>query len=101
MGLVSLDATQLSIVQRLGDEEAKRKAKSLLWFTRNHHLTLVTLLLANAGAAEALPLFLDKLVPEYIAIILSVTFVLIFGEIIPSAVCTGPQQVDIASFTAP
>ena len=27
MGLVSLDATQLSIVHRLGDEESKRKAK--------------------------------------------------------------------------
>jgi metal transporter CNNM len=34
---------------------------------------------------EALPIFLDKLVPEYLAIILSVTFVLIFGEIIPQA----------------
>ena len=68
-----------------------RYLQNLLWFTKNHHLTLVTLLLANAVAAEALPLFLDKLVPEYLAIVLSVTFVLIFGEIIPSAICTGPQ----------
>ncbi len=34
---------------------------------------------------ESLPIFLDRMVPEYIAIILSVTFVLVFGEIIPQA----------------
>jgi len=32
---------------------------------------------------EALPLFLDKMMPEYLAIIVSVTAVLFFGEVIP------------------
>mmetsp|Transcript_6370 Transcript_6370/g.6870 ORF Transcript_6370/g.6870 Transcript_6370/m.6870 type:complete len:401 (+) Transcript_6370:9-1211(+) len=62
---------------------------------------MVTLLLMNALANEALPIFLDKLVPSYIAVILSVTIVLIFGEIIPSAVFTGPNQLAIASKLAP
>jgi metal transporter CNNM len=44
---------------------------------------LVTLLLCNAAAMEALPLSLDKLLPAYAAIIVSVTGVLFFGEIIP------------------
>ena len=55
----------------------------------------------NALANEALPLFLDKLVPEYIAVILSVTMVLFFGEIIPSAIFTGPNQLAISSKLAP
>ena len=53
---------------------------------REHHL-LVTLLLCNAGAMEALPIFLDKLVSPVAAILISVTMVLMFGEIIPQAVC--------------
>jgi len=49
---------------------------------------------------EALPIFLDSIVPSYIAIIISVTCVLFFGEIIPQAICTGPQQLKIASVLA-
>ena len=45
---------------------------------------------------EALPLFLDDLVPSWLAIILSISVVLIFGEILPQAVCTGDNQVKIA-----
>lgn len=49
---------------------------------------------------EALPIFLDQLVPEYAAIIISVTAVLIFGEIIPQALCTGPNKLVICAFFA-
>jgi metal transporter CNNM len=34
---------------------------------------------------EALPLFLDRMVPELLAVMLSVSFVLIFGEVLPQA----------------
>ena len=43
------------------------------------HLLLVTLLLVNAAAMEALPIFLDRLMSPTSAIILSVTAVLFFG----------------------
>lgn len=43
-------------------------------------MLLVTLLLANAACMEALPLFLEHLMPDYLAIIVSVTAVLFFGE---------------------
>ncbi len=55
---------------------------------KDHHLLLVTLLLWNAVAMEALPIFLDVLVPSWAAIVLSVIFVLFFGEVVPQAVCT-------------
>jgi metal transporter CNNM len=44
-----------------------------------------------------MPVFLEKLVPPYLAILLSVTLVLIFGEIIPSALFTGKNQILLAS----
>jgi len=67
----------------------------------NEHYLLVTLLLANATANEALPLFLDKLVPAWLACLLSVSVVLVFGEIIPSAIFTGPKQLLLAARMSP
>eukprot|EP01035_Chromulina_nebulosa_P017330 gene17330-22874_t len=58
-------------------------------------------MLFNATANEALPLFLDQIVPSWLTIIISVTLVLCFGEIVPSAVFTGPKQLKIASNLAP
>merc|ERR1712166_275356 len=82
--------------------EDKKYAEKLQFFVRNGHWTMVTLLLLNAGANEALPIFLDKLVPSpVIAILISVTAVLIFGEILPTAFFTGPNQLKIASFLSP
>ncbi len=48
-------------------------------------------------ANETLPLFLDRLVPSYVAVIMSVTLVLVFGEILPSAIFSGPNQLRIAA----
>jgi ankyrin repeat/SOCS box protein 13/metal transporter CNNM len=47
---------------------------------RRHHLLLVTLLLANAVAVEAMPIFLAKITTEVVAVIVSVIAVLVFGE---------------------
>ncbi|KVI01617.1 Cystathionine beta-synthase, core [Cynara cardunculus var. scolymus] len=55
---------------------------------QKQHQLLVTLLLCNAAAMEALPLYLDKIFNQVVAIVLSVTFVLFFGEVIPQAICT-------------
>ncbi len=50
---------------------------------------------------EALPICLNKLVSEVVSVIISVTAVLVFGEIVPQALCTGPNQIWIASTIAP
>ena len=73
----------------------------LVGHTKRHRL-LVSLLLLNSLANEALPLFLDQLLPnKYAAIIVSVTLVLFFGEIVPSAFFTGPNQVEVAAKLVP
>lgn len=66
-----------------------------------HHWMLVTLLLCNAGAMETLPIFLDRIFVPTNAIIISVTLVLLFGEVIPQAICTGPNQLCIAYWMCP
>ena len=61
-GLLSLDHTELEIKLRSGTPEQKEYARKLLPVISNHHFLHVTLMLWNASAMEALPIFLDKLV---------------------------------------
>jgi hypothetical protein len=100
-GLLSLDEMEMQIKARSGTEQEKRYAAKLIPIISRHHLLLVTLMLWNATATEALPIFLSALVPEYIAIIISVTLVLFVGEIIPASILTGPNQLKITAFLAP
>lgn len=77
MGMLSLDPLMLLVKIRASQsEEEKRQAEAVLPIVKQHHLLLVTLLLLNSIANEALPLFLDKLVSPVVAVLLSVSFVL-------------------------
>ena len=113
MGLVSLEpfdmkilieaneADCLSEVERDELRKEKEYAQQLYPLISRHHLLLVTLLLMNSIANEALPLFLNQIVPPVVAVIISVTAVLIFGEILPSAIFTGPNQLAIGAAMSP
>jgi metal transporter CNNM len=100
-GLLSLDITEMTIKSRKGSAEEKLLAQKVLPIIKRHHLLLVTLMLWNASAAEALPVFLNNMVPEWAAIVISVTLVLFVGEIIPAAVLTGPKQLKISASLTP
>ena len=99
MGVVSLDEVDLRVKARCGSDAEKGYALRLLPLIEHqpHHQLLVTLLLLNALANEALPLFIDELVPGLYAILISVTVVLFVGEIIPAAIFTGPAKLKIAA----
>ena len=75
--------------------------KRILDVVSNHHLFLVTLLIANAIALESLPLVVHNLMPDWAAILFSTFIVLIVAEIIPQSVCTGPNKIKIAYYAAP
>ena len=97
MGLLSLDNTKLEIKAMIGTDEDRAYASALLPLIKKHHLLLVTLMLSNSLANEALPIFLGSLVPNYLAILVSVVLVLICGEIVPSALFTGPRQLQMSA----
>ncbi|CAM8911848.1 hypothetical protein QQ045_032503 [Rhodiola kirilowii] len=88
LGLMSLGLVELEILQQSGTPAEKKQAATILPVVQKQHQLLVTLLLCNACAMEALPLYLDKLFNQFLAVVLSVTFVLAFGEVIPQAICT-------------
>ncbi|XP_062144386.1 putative DUF21 domain-containing protein At1g03270 isoform X2 [Alnus glutinosa] len=88
LGLMSLGLVELEILQRSGTTAEKKQAAAILPVVQKQHQLLVTLLLCNACAMEALPIYLDKIFHPLVAVLLSVTFVLTFGEIIPQAICS-------------
>ncbi|XP_073063425.1 putative DUF21 domain-containing protein At1g03270 isoform X2 [Primulina eburnea] len=88
LGLMSLGLVELEILQQTGTSKEKKQAAIIFPVVQKQHQLLVTLLVCNAAAMEALPIYLDKIFHPAVAVILSVTFVLAFGEIIPQAVCS-------------
>ncbi|KAL3148860.1 hypothetical protein ABBQ32_001734 [Trebouxia sp. C0010 RCD-2024] len=88
LGLMSLDTLDLEVLRRSGTPQEQKHAKAIEPVIRRPHWLLVTLVLVNAAATEALPLFLDRLADPVTAVLVSVVVVLIFGEIIPQAVCS-------------
>ncbi|KAK9070108.1 hypothetical protein SSX86_010507 [Deinandra increscens subsp. villosa] len=86
LGLMSLGVVELEILHRSGTNREKKQAAAILPVVQRQHQLLVTLLLCNAAAMEALPIYLDKIFHPAVAVLLSVTFVLIFGEVIPQAI---------------
>ena len=101
VGYLSIDDLTMELRMTSGTEEEKKNASLVLPVLANRHWLLVTLLLMNSFAMEALPVFLDRIVNRFWAVVISVTLILFFGEVIPQAVCTGPNQVKIAAFLAP
>ena len=89
VGYLSIDKKFLEIKSRNGTKLEKEYSSRIKPILKDHHLLLTTLLLSNAVAMESLPIFLHKLFPASIAILLSTSFVLIFGEVVPQALCTG------------
>ncbi|KAH7372541.1 hypothetical protein KP509_17G008700 [Ceratopteris richardii] len=88
LGLMSLDLVKMEVLQRSGTPMEQMQAEAIYLVGKKQHELLVTLLLCNAVAMEALPIFLDEIFDLVVAIILSVSFVLLFGEIIPQAICS-------------
>ncbi|KAL4318959.1 hypothetical protein GQ457_18G019580 [Hibiscus cannabinus] len=88
LGLMSLSLVDLEVLAKSGTPADRRHAAKILPVVENQHLLLCTLLICNAAAMEALPIFLDSLVTAWGAILISVTLILLFGEIIPQSVCS-------------
>ncbi|KAI8918116.1 hypothetical protein BC831DRAFT_483256 [Entophlyctis helioformis] len=88
IGLMSLDETNLSILKISGTPTEKAYAARIEPIRKNSHLLLVTLLVTNTIVNETLPIMFDTIHLEgWQAVLCSTILIVIFGEIIPQAVC--------------
>ncbi|PQM42753.1 DUF21 domain-containing protein [Prunus yedoensis var. nudiflora] len=88
LGLMSMSLVDLEVLAKSGTPKDREYAAKILPVVKKQHLLLCTLLICNAAAMETLPIFLDGLVTAWGAILISVTLILLFGEIIPQSVCS-------------
>lgn len=101
IGIMSLDATNLNILITSGSESEKKYAKTIMPIRRHGHWVLSTLLLGNVLINETLPILFDRIVSGGVfAIVISTSLVVIFGEIIPNAICAR-HGLAISAYTAP
>jgi len=88
LGLMSLSTMDLEVLSQSGTPQDRKHAAKIMPVVKKQHLLLCTLLISNALAMEALPIFLDSLLTALGAVLISVTLILLFGEIIPQSVCS-------------
>jgi metal transporter CNNM len=96
LGLLTLDTLDLQIKCRASlDADERRYARALIpVIENNRHLLLVTLMILEDLAYELLPIFLELVLQSrWVVVVLSTTLILLFGEILPSAIFTGPHQL--------
>jgi CBS domain containing-hemolysin-like protein len=101
VGMLSIDELELEQRIATGSEEERKQAVKILSVVDKHHWLLVSILLGNAAASETLPIIFGFIFNEIISVVLSVSFVLFCGEIIPQAIMTGPDQIKIAGRLVP
>jgi len=87
VGLMSIDEFRLALIKETGSETEKKQVANVEYLLEDRHYLLVVILASNCVAMEALPLLMDRLMPKAAVVPVSVTFLLIFAEVIPQAVC--------------
>ena len=89
IGLMSIDSTNLAILKVSGTASEKKAAAAIEPIRKNGHLLLVTLLLVNTVVNETLPILFDALEFHGLASVLcSTALIVVFGEILPQAICS-------------
>ncbi|KAI9025536.1 hypothetical protein DFJ74DRAFT_705032 [Hyaloraphidium curvatum] len=93
--------TNLQILIQSGDDHQKKYAKRILPVREKGHLLLITLLLGTVVVNESIPILMDSVIGGGVAAVVISTFlVVVFGEIIPNAVCN-IYGLQIGAFFAP
>ncbi|KAK7279901.1 hypothetical protein RJT34_24960 [Clitoria ternatea] len=86
LGLLSFSHVDLEVLIKAGRPHDKKFAERILPIVKNGHFVLCTLLLGKSLALEALPIFMDAIMPSWLTIPISTNLVTIFVEIVPQAV---------------
>ncbi|KAG9262950.1 metal transporter CNNM4-like [Astyanax mexicanus] len=89
LGLMALDPMELRIVQSCGTDKEKRYARKIEPIRRKGNYLLCSLLLGNVLVNTSLTIFLDDLIGSGLgAVVASTVGIVIFGEIVPQALCS-------------
>jgi len=85
---MSLDRTDMKIIVATGSEKERRYAKSIQPLRDRGNYLLCTLLLGNVLVNSTLTILLDGLSSGLVAVVASTISIVLFGEIVPQAICS-------------
>ncbi|GAA6107446.1 metal transporter CNNM2a [Tachysurus ichikawai] len=89
LGLMALDPMELRIVQNCGTEKEKKYANKIEPVRSQGNYLLCSLLLGNVLVNTTLTILLDDIAGSgLIAVVVSTIGIVIFGEIVPQAICS-------------
>ncbi|TRY88234.1 hypothetical protein DNTS_026917, partial [Danionella cerebrum] len=89
LGLMALDPMELRIIQNCGTEKEKTYAKTIEPVRSQGNYLLCSLLLGNVLVNTTLTILLDDIAGSgLIAVVVSTIGIVIFGEIVPQAICS-------------
>ncbi|XP_069379072.1 metal transporter CNNM4 isoform X2 [Paralichthys olivaceus] len=89
LGLMALDPMELRIVQSCGTDKEKKYARKIEPIRRKGNYLLCSLLLGNVLVNTTLTILLDDLTNSGVgAVVASTVGIVIFGEIVPQALCS-------------
>ncbi|XP_027478757.1 metal transporter CNNM4 isoform X1 [Zalophus californianus] len=89
LGLMALDPMELRIVQNCGTQKERRYARKIEPIRRKGNYLLCSLLLGNVLVNTSLTILLDNLIGSGLMAVASSTIgIVIFGEIVPQALCS-------------
>ncbi|XP_076838461.1 metal transporter CNNM2 [Brachyhypopomus gauderio] len=89
LGLMALDPMELQIVQNCGTEREKTYARKIEPVRSQGNYLLCSLLLGNVLVNTTLTILLDDIAGNgLIAVVMSTIGIVIFGEIVPQAICS-------------
>merc|ERR1712228_920406 len=79
---------KIQVLEATGSETDKRKVRRLKpLISGNREQVLVTVIIVNCICMEWVPTLLQRFFSELFTLIISVSLVLIFGEILPQVLC--------------
>jgi metal transporter CNNM len=88
LGLMSLDLTELNLLKKIGTKSEKKHAAKIYPLRKKGNLLLCTILLGNVLVNSTSTLILGNYVEGIFAAMGSTFLIVIFGEIIPQAICS-------------
>lgn len=102
IALMTQDELYLQVIALSGAAADRKNAQEVITLlSQGKHWILVTLLLGNCIASEALPVILDQIVGGGLSAVMgSSILVVIFSEIIPQSICAR-HSLNIGAYMAP
>jgi metal transporter CNNM len=104
LGLMSLTPDDLLVIEAAGTPQDRRYAKRILPVRKHGNFLLCTILLGNVLVNSTTTILLDTLISGGLAVAGATLAIVIFGEIIPQAICSrhglkvGSQTIVLTKF---